>query len=108
MSSGHDPTEQILLAALSRGDESALRQIFDRYYPILLGNVYRIIPDEDACQDLVQEVLHLRLLAQTHQPGHSYVPAGLPPSSRRQPRAQLPENPTPYTIAGTRRLGGNC
>lgn len=56
MSSGHDPTEQILLAALSRGDESALRQIFDRYYPVLLGNVYRIIPDEDACQDLVQEV----------------------------------------------------
>ena len=56
MSPGHDPTEQMLLAALSRGDEAALRQIFDRYYNILLGNVYRIIPDEDACQDLVQEV----------------------------------------------------
>jgi RNA polymerase sigma-70 factor (ECF subfamily) len=56
MSSGHDPTEQTLLAALSLGDEAALRQIFDRYYNILLGNVYRIIPDEDTCQDLVQEV----------------------------------------------------
>ena len=55
-SSGHDSTEQTLLAALSRGDESALRQIFDRYYNALLGNVYRIIPDEDTCQDLVQEV----------------------------------------------------
>lgn len=56
ISSGQSPTEQMLLAALSRGDESALRQIFDRYYSLLLGNVYRIIPDEDSCQDLVQEV----------------------------------------------------
>jgi RNA polymerase sigma-70 factor (ECF subfamily) len=46
----------MLLAALSHGDESALRQIFDRYYNTLLGNVYRIVPDEDTCQDLVQEV----------------------------------------------------
>lgn len=55
-SSGHSPTEQMLLAALNQGDEAALRQIFDRYYHALLGNVYRIIPDEDTCQDLVQEV----------------------------------------------------
>lgn len=53
---GHDPTEQMLLAALSRGEETALQQIFNRYYNTLLGNVYRIIPDEDSCQDLVQEV----------------------------------------------------
>ncbi len=56
MASNHDPTEKMLLTALSQGDEAALRQIFDRYYGALLGQVYRIIPDEDSCQDLVQEV----------------------------------------------------
>jgi RNA polymerase sigma-70 factor (ECF subfamily) len=51
-----DPTEQELLARLRRGDEAALRTIFDQHYPLLLGDVYRIIPDEDSCQDLAQEV----------------------------------------------------
>ncbi len=54
--SGKSPTEQTLLTALAQGDESALRQIFDRYYNGLLGAVFRIVPDEDTCQDLVQEV----------------------------------------------------
>lgn len=56
MASGQNSTEQSLLTALGKGDESALRQIFDRYYSSLLSTVYRIIPDEDTCQDLVQEV----------------------------------------------------
>ncbi len=51
-----DSREQEWLIALRRGDESALRPIFDRHYPLLLGDVYRIIPDEDTCQDLAQEV----------------------------------------------------
>ncbi len=48
--------EQEWLLALRNGDEQALRRIFDQHYPLLLGDVYRIIPDEDTCQDLAQEV----------------------------------------------------
>ncbi len=51
-----DPSDLAWLESLSRGDESALRRIFDRYYPLLLGDVYRLIPDESTCQDLAQEV----------------------------------------------------
>jgi hypothetical protein len=41
----NDPVEQQWLAALAAGDEAALRNIFDRYYTVLLGDVDRIIPD---------------------------------------------------------------
>ncbi len=51
-----DSSEQDWLAALRQGDESALRTIFNRHYPLLLTDVYRIVPDEDTCQDLAQEV----------------------------------------------------
>lgn len=51
-----DTTEQQWLADLRTGDERALRRIFDRHYPLLLGDIYRIVPDEDSCQDLAQEV----------------------------------------------------
>ena len=30
--------------------------IFNRHYPLLLGDIYRIVPDEDTCKDLAQEV----------------------------------------------------
>ena len=48
--------EQQLLAALRTGDETALRRLFDQHYPLLLGDIYRLIPDEDTCKDLAQEV----------------------------------------------------
>ncbi len=51
-----DTTEQQWLTALRAGDENALRQIFDRHYPLLLGDIYRIVPDNDTCQDIAQEV----------------------------------------------------
>lgn len=51
-----DTSEQEWLAALREGDESALRRIFDRHYSRLIGVIYRIVPDEDSCQDLAQEV----------------------------------------------------
>ena len=56
MSSNADLSEQEWLAALKAGDERALRHIFDRYYGLLLGDMYRIVSDEDACQDLAQEI----------------------------------------------------
>ena len=53
----HDNTSELQwLTALRAGDESALRRIFDRHYTRLLGDIYRIVPDEDTCQDLAQEV----------------------------------------------------
>lgn len=51
-----DYSEQQLLAALRTGDEAALRRLFDQHYPLLLGDIYRLIPDEDTCKDLAQEV----------------------------------------------------
>ena len=51
-----DTREQEWLLALREGDETALRQLFNRHYPLLLSDVYRIVPDEDSCQDLAQEV----------------------------------------------------
>lgn len=57
MESKPDIPEQQWLAALRTGDERALRAIFDRHYPLLLTDIYRLIPDEDTCKDLAQEVL---------------------------------------------------
>lgn len=51
-----DYTEQQILTALRMGNEDALRQLFDRHYPLLMGDIYRLIPDEDTCKDLAQEV----------------------------------------------------
>ncbi len=48
--------DQQLLSALRFGNEDALRQIFDRHYPLLLTDIYRLIPDESTCQDLAQEL----------------------------------------------------
>lgn len=56
MISQTDTSDQLWLAALQKGDAAALRSIFDRYYPPLLGDIYRLIPDEDTCKDLAQEV----------------------------------------------------
>lgn len=51
-----EPIEKIWLDDLRRGDEQALRKIFDQHYAKLLGDIYRIVPDENTCQDLAQEV----------------------------------------------------
>lgn len=51
-----ESSEQQLLSALRFGNEAALRQIFDRHYPLLLTDIHRLIPDEGVCQDLAQEL----------------------------------------------------
>jgi RNA polymerase sigma-70 factor (ECF subfamily) len=51
-----DHSEQQLLSALRFGHEDALRQIFNRHYPLLLTDIYRLIPDESTCEDLAQEL----------------------------------------------------
>lgn len=56
MISNNDPTEQQWLIALKGGDEGVLRLIFNRHYPLLLGDVYKIIQDTDTAKDIAQEV----------------------------------------------------
>ncbi len=56
MVSNTDTSEQQWLTELRAGDESALRHIFDRHYSRLLSDIYRIVPDEDTCKDLAQEI----------------------------------------------------
>lgn len=56
MSADSEILEHKWLAELQAGDETALRWIFDRFYPLLLSAVYHYVPDEDTCKDLVQEV----------------------------------------------------
>lgn len=51
----HDD-ESRWLAALRQGDAAAFRLLFDRHYPLLLADAYRLFPDEDTCKDLAQEV----------------------------------------------------
>lgn len=51
-----DPTEALLLTRLRADDEAALRALFHQHYTLLIADVYRIIPDEDTCKDLAQEV----------------------------------------------------
>lgn len=49
-------TDKIWLEALRSGDEKALQHLFDQHYPLLIGDIYRVLPDEDTCKDLAQEV----------------------------------------------------
>lgn len=56
MSTDAGKTELQWLADLREGDEAALRSIFDHHYPLIVGDVYRYIPDLDTCKDLAQEV----------------------------------------------------
>ena len=58
MISQTDTPEQQLLKALQRGDAAALRSIFDRYYPLLLGDIYRLIPDEKGNVQVYKKFWH--------------------------------------------------
>ena len=49
-------SDKIWLEALRGGDEKALQHLFDQHYPLLIGDIYRVLPDEDTCKDLAQEV----------------------------------------------------
>ncbi len=51
-----DASEQQMLSALRFGNEEALRMIFNSHYPLLLTDIYRLIPDESTCEDLAQEL----------------------------------------------------
>ncbi|ANI90394.1 hypothetical protein A9P82_14520 [Arachidicoccus ginsenosidimutans] len=51
-----DHTDQQLVELLKQEDRAAFTEIYERYWQVLLRTAYRILQDEDAAQDAVQNV----------------------------------------------------
>ena len=51
-----DAEDAELLRAVARGDESAFARVYDRYGPILLGLLLRILRSRAEAEDVLQEV----------------------------------------------------
>ena len=52
------PDDQALVEALRAGQESALDTLFRTHYAYLCQSVYRVLPDRNMAEDLVQEVFY--------------------------------------------------
>jgi RNA polymerase sigma-70 factor (ECF subfamily) len=65
-----DAEDAELLRAVARGDESAFARVYDRYSPILLGLMLRILRSRAEAEDVLQEVF-----LQVWQRAHSFDPA---------------------------------
>ena len=59
-----------LLRAVARGDEAAFARVYDRYAPILLGLMLRILRSRPEAEDVLQEVF-----LQVWQQARSFDPA---------------------------------
>jgi RNA polymerase sigma-70 factor, ECF subfamily len=55
MLEGPQPSDQELLAAISRGDQAALGQLYDRYAAMALGVAFRIVRDRGVAEEVVQD-----------------------------------------------------
>ncbi len=53
---GQNYSEEQLLKLLSRQRESALKELYNRYWETLYINAWKVLGDEKACEDVVQEV----------------------------------------------------
>ncbi|EHQ27494.1 RNA polymerase sigma factor [Mucilaginibacter paludis] len=49
-------TDDLLLAALRKGDEKAFQVLYERYWPEVYTMVYRRLGDEEAAKDIVQNI----------------------------------------------------
>lgn len=49
-------TDQDLLRKMASGDESALKTIYDRYYPALYSHAYRRLADREEVRDILQDL----------------------------------------------------
>jgi RNA polymerase sigma-70 factor (ECF subfamily) len=65
-----DAEEAELLRAVARGDETAFAKVYDRYGPILLGLMLRILRSRPEAEDVLQEVF-----LQVWQQARSFDPA---------------------------------
>ena len=50
------PEDHSLIAGIKEGDRKAFRQLFDRYYKLLLGTAINILKDSSSAKDVTQEV----------------------------------------------------
>ncbi|WP_262246563.1 RNA polymerase sigma factor [Parapedobacter soli] len=48
--------EPVLLERVRRGDEEAFGQLFDRYYAAVASYTYKLVKDEQASEDIAQDV----------------------------------------------------
>jgi RNA polymerase sigma-70 factor (ECF subfamily) len=62
-----DAEDAEMLRAVARGDESAFARVYDRYSPILLGLMLRILRSRAEAEDVLQEVF-----LQVWQRAHSF------------------------------------
>ncbi len=65
-----DELDAELLRAVARGDEAAFARVYDRYSPILLGLMLRILRSRPEAEDVLQEVF-----LQVWQQARSFDPA---------------------------------
>lgn len=65
-----DAEDAELLRAVARGDEAAFARVYDRYSPILLGLLLRILRSRAEAEDVLQEVF-----LQVWQQARSFDPA---------------------------------
>ncbi|HEY3109259.1 MAG TPA: sigma-70 family RNA polymerase sigma factor [Chloroflexota bacterium] len=49
------PSDQELLAAISRGDQAALGQLYDRYAAAALGTAFRVVQDRAIAEEVVKD-----------------------------------------------------
>lgn len=49
-------TDNLLLAALRKGDEAAFKILYERYWPEVYTMIYRRLGDEEAAKDIVQNI----------------------------------------------------
>ncbi len=50
------PTNEALLAAIERGDGTALHELYRRHADLIRGVIARFIDDENECEDVLREV----------------------------------------------------
>ena len=53
--------EEFLVFSLHQKTEDSFKLLYDNYSAVLFGLINRIVPDKEACADILQEVFGLNL-----------------------------------------------
>jgi len=70
----HQPTDESLVAAITRGDRDALGALYDRHAPTMLGVAMRMLGDVREAEDLVHDVfLEIWRRADAYDPSRARV-----------------------------------